>query len=93
MLYSSIVYHKNFALVVEWITMPPSEGGGAGSIPAESTKWHNQKGGEAAPLETATDSASSLQEEHGEKHRLKPYFNFGGRKFFNLILKPRKSLE
>jgi len=34
-----------------------------------------QKGGGAAPLKTA--------KEPGEKHRLEPYFNFGGRKFFN----------
>ena len=33
------------------------------------------KGGGAAPLKTA--------KEPGEKHRLEPYFNFGGRKFFN----------
>jgi len=32
-----------------------------------------QKGGGAAPLKTA--------KEPGEKHRLEPYFNFGGRKF------------
>ena len=42
----------------------------AGSIPAEGTK-----GGGAAPLKTA--------KEPGEKHRPEPYFNFGGRKFFN----------
>ena len=36
-----------------------------------------RKGGGAAPLKTA--------KEPGEKHRLKPYFNFGGRKFFNPI--------
>ena len=34
-----------------------------------------RKGGGAAPLKTAKES--------GEKHRLEPYFNFGGRKFFN----------
>ena len=34
-----------------------------------------RKGGGAAPLKTA--------KEPGEKHRLEPYFNFGGRKFFN----------
>ena len=32
-----------------------------------------RKGGGAAPLKTA--------KEPGEKHRLEPYFNFGGRKF------------
>jgi len=34
-----------------------------------------RKGGRAAPTKTA--------KEPGEKHRLEPYFNFGGRKFFN----------
>ncbi|MBI2343440.1 MAG: hypothetical protein HYV02_03765 [Deltaproteobacteria bacterium] len=34
-----------------------------------------RKGGGAAPLETA--------KEPGEKHRLEPYFDFWGRKFFN----------
>jgi len=34
-----------------------------------------REGGGAAPLKTA--------KEPGEKHRLEPYFNFGGRKFFN----------
>ena len=29
--------------MVEWITIPPSEGGGAGSIPAESTNTLNYK--------------------------------------------------
>ena len=42
----------------------------AGSIPAEGTK-----GGGAAPLKTAKEPV--------EKHRPEPYFNFGGRKFFN----------
>ena len=34
-----------------------------------------RKGGGAAPLKTG--------KEPGEKHRLEPYFNFGGRKSFN----------
>ena len=34
-----------------------------------------RKGGGAAPLKTAKEPV--------EKHRLEPYFNFGGRKFFN----------
>ena len=55
-------------------TIPPSEGGGAGSIPAGSTN-------EVESCKLEVESAK----EPGEKHWLEPYFNFGGKKIFNLI--------
>ena len=39
----------------------------------------------------ASFQEAKTAKEPGEKHRLEPYFNFGGRKFFNPKQKPRKS--
>ncbi|MCI0566126.1 class I SAM-dependent methyltransferase [bacterium] len=43
-----------------------------------AVKKSPRKGGGAAPQKTA--------KEFGEKHRLEPYFNFGGRKIFNHMI-------
>ncbi|HAM96142.1 TPA: hypothetical protein DCP13_00490 [Candidatus Azambacteria bacterium] len=52
-------------------------------------------GNSAAPERNKTEASPAAllktAKEPGEKHRLEPYFNFGGRKFFNPIRKPRKS--
>ncbi len=72
------------APLAQWIERLASDQKVKGSSPlGGTTQEKSMPRGGAAPMKTA--------KEPGEKHRRKPYFNSGKRKFFHPIRKPRKS--